>query len=320
MVNPGKIAVVGAGFMGCVIATLYARHGYPTVLHDRQGDMLATFRERALPIAKSLATADRPAQQILDGVRLEADLEQALAGAMMVHEVVQEVLSTKQELFCLLDRLCPPEVLLATNTSSFMLTEICRDVVHRDRVLGIHYVTPAHIIPVVEIIRTDATSVRWIEWARRFLETLDHVGVVCSERPGFLLNRIQFALLSEVYRIVDEGLASREDVDTAMRLSFAPRLALWGPLLTEDLVVNKRTALAVTQYLHDQTGEEKFKPVSALKELVEQGKLGAISGEGWYRWDAPYDVIIEERDRQLSEILDWLQRKSAPSKIGVARV
>lgn len=317
--NDGKIAVIGAGFMGSVIATIYAHHGYRVALHDTQPDMLRGFRDRAHPIARTLAGEDRAADQILDRVELARDLGDAVNGAFLVHEVVQEDLPTKQKLFAQLDVLCAPSVVLATNTSSFLLSEIAVAVKHRHRLIGIHYVTPAHIIRVVEIITAEFTPPELVEWARAFLVSLCHVGVVCRERPGFLVNRIQFAMLSEVYRIVDEGLATPEDVDAAVRLSLGPRLALWGPLLTEDLVVSKKTALAVTQYLHEQTGDANYAGRKVLKDLVAQGHLGAISGQGWYRFERPHEEIVEERDRQLSELLAWLSAADAAKRISLGK-
>ena len=319
MQNSNRIAVVGAGFMGTVIATLYGRHGYNVALHDSHAPMLDSYRSRASPIAKTLADAEHPVGKILDNVVSVKQLEAALEGSFLVHEVVQEVLPTKQELFASLDRLCRPDVVLATNTSSFLLSDLCRDVKQRERVLGIHYITPAHVIRAVELIYADFTPQSLVEWGRKFLATIDHVGVACRERPGFLVNRIQFALLSEIYRIMDEGLASREDVDAAVRLSLGPRLALWGPLLTEDLVVNKKTSLAVTEYLHEQTGDPNFAARPVLRRLVEQGHAGAISGEGWYKFDADYPTVVGKRDRQLRELLEWLRKKDPLGEIGIKR-
>jgi 3-hydroxybutyryl-CoA dehydrogenase len=319
MQNLNRIAVVGAGFMGCVIATLYGRHGYKVALYDIQAPLLESYRDRAQPIAEILADTEHPVDKILGNVTTVSRLEAAIEGAFLVHEVVQEVLSVKQELFASLDRLCDSKIVLGTNTSSFLLTDICRDVKHRERVLGIHYVTPAHIIRAVELIYADFTSPSLIEWGRKFLETIDHVGVACRERPGFLVNRIQFALLSEVYRIMDEGLASRDDVDAAVRLSLGPRLALWGPLLTEDLVVNKKTSLAVTQYLFEQTGDPNFAGRPVLRALVDSGSVGAIAGKGWYDFEADYPAVVSNRDRQLQELLTWLRQKDPMGKIGIKR-
>jgi 3-hydroxybutyryl-CoA dehydrogenase len=318
MDNSGKIAVVGAGFMGCVIATLYARHGYQITLNDVVPAMLDTFAERARPFAESLADQKTPADTILSNIRLEADLRIAVDGAFLVQEVVQEDLDLKQNIFTKLDKLCAPSVILATNTSSYLLTDICRDVEHRARVIGIHYITPAHIVPVVEIITMPSTPPELAEWARGFLRTIDKVGVVCAERPAFLVNRLQYALLAEAYRLLDEGMATRDDIDTAVRLSLGPRLALWGPLLTEDLVVNKRTVLSVSEYLNRQTGDAIYAPRKILKDLIADGRLGAAVGKGWYDFSAEYGSILQQRDAQLSELLVWLRERKALDAIGIA--
>ena len=303
----GRICVVGAGFMGCVIASLYARYGYEVALCDANAEMLDSFATRARPIAATFSNDGAEVAHILDRVTLETSLAAAVEGVFMVHEAVQEVLETKQEVFADLDRLCPAEVVLATNTSSLLLSDIVLHVEHKARVLGIHYITPGHIIPVIEIIHADFTPAGLVAWGRAFVDSIDHVGVACPERPGFLINKIQFAMLTEIYRLMDEGLASRDDIDAAVRLSIGPRLALWGPLLTEDLIVPKSTALAVTDSLHRQTGDENYKGRQVLRTLVEKNHLGAMTGQGWYRFhDAP-DAVVQERDRQLTDLLAWLR-------------
>jgi 3-hydroxybutyryl-CoA dehydrogenase len=312
-----RIAIVGAGFMGAVIASIYGRHGYHVVLHDKDSSLLESFGQRALPIAETLSDAEHPIDAILGNVTPNAELEEAVDGAFLVHEIVQEDLETKQKLFALLDQVCEPQTVLATNTSSFLLTEICREVERKERVLGIHFITPAHVIRAVELIYADHTPQSLVSWGREFLKTIDHVGVACRERPGFIVNRIQYALLSEVYRILDEGVASQDDVDAAVRLSLGPRLALWGPLLTEDLVVSKKTVLAVTEYLHHETGDPSFAPRQVLRSLVESGRVGAISGKGWYEFNKEYASIVRIRDKQLKELLSWLQLQDPVSNVGV---
>jgi 3-hydroxybutyryl-CoA dehydrogenase len=207
---------------------------------------------------------------------------------------------------------------LATNTSSYLLSEICKDVVHRERVLGIHYVTPAHIVKAVELIYADFTPKQLVQWGRTFLETIDHVGIACRERPAFIVNRLQYALLSEAYRLLDEGYATAEDVDAAVRLSIGPRLALWGPLMTEDLVVNKATGIAVTEYLAERSGDERYRAPQILRELVARGCGGALTGEGWYKWAAPYSQIVQQRDHQLADLLNWLSAHDPVGSIGGA--
>ncbi|MFM0283803.1 3-hydroxyacyl-CoA dehydrogenase family protein [Paraburkholderia sediminicola] len=304
-----RITVVGAGFMGCVIATMYSNCGYEVVLNDVREDLLDTYPTRASPIAARLACSVGDARDIVYRVMTEVDLAKAINGASLVHETIHENLDAKRELFNRLDALCAPEVILATNTSSFLLSDICKDVHWADRTVGIHYVTPAHVIKTVEIIKGPKTSDEVVQWAQEFVHTLNHVGIVCEERPGFIVNRLQFAMLSEIYRLVHEGYASPDDIDQAVRGSLGPRLALWGPLMCEDLVASKSTMLAVTDYLGGETGQASFDPSAALKNLVSANRQGATHGKGWYSWDRPYAELVEERDNQLSDILEWLQQR-----------
>ena len=307
--QPVNITVIGAGFMGCVIATIYARHGFDVVLHDAVPGMLSSFAKRAIPIAHSLGTPELSPEDIVGRVRLVDTLEAAVAQAELVHEVIQENLELKQDLFKKLDQLCPPGVILASNTSSFLLSHLCRDVVRKERVVGIHYITPAHIVQAVEIIVADFTPPELISWARAFVARIDHVPVVCREKPGFLINRMQFALMAEIHRIVDEGLASAEDVDNAIRLSLGPRWALWGGLACEDLVASKQTAVAMLEYMHAQTGQPQYQTTATLRQLVSENKLGAATGQGWFEWRRPNAELVMERDRQLAEMLAWLAER-----------
>ena len=250
--------------------------------------------------------------------RAETDLEKAVRDAFFIHEVIHEEIKAKQSLFERLDRICPREVVLGTNTSSLKLSDICANVTNRDRVIGVHYITPAHIIKVVELIVADFTPKTLIDWGKRFLKTIDHVGVVCTDTPGFLVNRLQYALLSEAYRIVEEGAASREDVDTTMRLSLGPRLALWGPLLTEDLVVSKKTSADIWDYLYRKTSLEKFQRPAGITRFVEQNRIGAISGAGWYDFARDYASVVTARDGQLKSILEWLEKNDRVGEFKVS--
>ncbi|RLA09252.1 MAG: hypothetical protein DRR06_15585 [Gammaproteobacteria bacterium] len=321
MGKSNQITVVGAGFMGGVIAPVYAQHGYEVVLHDADPEVLASFAARARPIVASLIPAgpqaDAAITKLIDSIRLEQDLATAVAGSFLVHEVIPEQLPLKQALFEQLDGLCPADVVLGTNTSSFRLTDICSGVQHRERVVGIHYITPAHIVKAVEVIVTDFTPPELVEWTRQFLASIDHVAIVCKESPGFLVNRLQAAMVAEAHRVVDEGLASPQDIDNMMRLSLAPRWALWGLLATEDLVVNKRTVHASMRYMSDMPNFAHFGGTALLDKMIDAGQEGAISGQGWYRWDDGYDAIVTERDHQMSQLLEWLDQRDAMATIGI---
>ena len=305
------IAVIGAGLMGTVIATLYVHSGYEVVLCDAQPGPLETFAERASPIARTLVSGEADVAALVGRVRKTTSMEEAVNGAFVVQEAVQENLPLKQEIFASLDRYCGPDVILATNTSSFLLTDICKDVENRKRVLGVHFITPAHIIKAVELIYADFTPAETIEWGRAFIDSIGHTAVACRERPGFLVNRLQYALLAEAYRILDDNYASAEDIDAAIRLSIGPRLALWGPLMTQDLVASKATSLSAMTYLHEQTGDPSFNPPNVLKDVVAKGAIGAAVGRGWYEWPDRYADIVTQRDTQLVDLLNWLSARNA---------
>ncbi len=302
-----RIAVIGAGFMGAVIAAIYSARGHQVVLHDRDERMLASFSERVSPIMGLLAGDASAGAAIASGIRPEPVLAAAIAGAGLVHEVIHESLPDKQALFSELESLCAPDAVLGTNTSSFLLSDLCRDMEHKDRVIGIHFITPAHVVKVLEVIVNDRTPGPLLTWTQDFVRSLGYHPIVCRESPGFIVNRIQLAMLAEVHRMLDEGLASADDIDTAVRLSLGPRWALWGALACEDLVASKRTALAVLDYMHGQTGREHFEPTETLRRMVAEGRLGAAAGRGWYDWTRPNDELVIERDRQLAEILKWLE-------------
>ncbi len=318
MTTEDTITVVGAGLMGAAIATLCAAHGYAVVLTDKSEGMLESFPERASSIAHYLAGPSQTAEKILSRIECSPSLEYSVRKASLVQEAIHENLEAKRELFGQLDSICARDVVLATNTSSFLLSEICENLPGRRRMIGIHYVSPAHLIRSVEIITASFTDLALVEQAQEFLKSIDHVGIVCRERPGFLINRIQYALKAEVQKLVEEGVASVEDIDTAVRLSIGPRLALWGPMMQEDLSTSKKTVLAVSEYLHRTTGEAHFASSSVLRMLAERGQNGAMDKAGWYRWDASYDEIVRERDRQLGELLDWLRKNERLAALGAA--
>jgi len=118
--------------------------------------------------------------------------------------------------------------------------------------------------------------------------------------------------------MVDEGIASVEDIDAAVRLSLGPRFALWGPLMSEDLSVSKKTVLSVTEYIHKATGDAHYASSSSLRALAHSGQHGAASGAGWYKWAANYEQVVIERDRQLGQLLDWLTHNDRLRALGVA--
>ena len=164
---------------------MYARYGYRVIVTDIVLSALKPLRERARPTADALSEGTLDARQILAKVEAEPVFESAVVRSFFVHEVIHENLEAKQQLFAELDQLCDSSVVLGTNTSSFPLTAICEHVRLKNRVIGVHYITPAHIIQLVELIAADFTPRTLIEWGHKFLKTIDHVGSSAGIRRGF---------------------------------------------------------------------------------------------------------------------------------------
>jgi 3-hydroxybutyryl-CoA dehydrogenase len=317
MTKRDRLSIVGAGAMGTSIATLCAAYGYRVALTDTNIESLKRFPERATPIAKYLAGTSRTTNDILRNVESFDSLEESIKGSFMVHEAIHEDLEAKRELFQKLEELCEPNTILATNTSSFLLSAISEKLTSQHRMIGIHYVAPAHLIRAVEILTARFTDEDVIAQAKVFVESIDHVGIVCRETPGFIINRIQYALKAEVMKILEQGIASVEDIDAAVRLAIGPRLALWGPLMQEDMSASKNTVISVSDYIYNATGNVHFKPPAILKKLANAGNLGATAGAGWYKWEIDGALLTAERDSQLGELLEWLRAHDRRMALGV---
>jgi 3-hydroxybutyryl-CoA dehydrogenase len=226
----------------------------------------------------------------------------------LVIECVPERLETKRVVFAELERLAPRETILASNSSSLRISDIARGLATPERILGMHFFLPAHLVPGVEVIRGEGTHPA--VW-RRVGEMVRGWGkvpvMVRQDLPGFLANRIQHALMREAFALVDAGVASPEDVDNAVRFCFGFRYVAAGPIRQKDLSgleVHHAAAAAVYPDLATNTA-----PSPTLERLVADGKLGAKTGEGFYRWTAEAAKAERERyERDLADTLAILKR------------
>ncbi len=279
-----RMTVVGAGTMGHGIAQVAAAAGIEVGLHDvgeapiRRGlEAVRANLEQGIEKGK-LTKEARDAT--LARLRPAPDLEAAAARSDLVVEAVPESLALKRELFARLDRVAPAQALLATNTSSLSIDAIAESTRRPERVLGMHFFNPVHLMALVEIVRGARTAPEVVERAVAVGRRMGKEPIVVRDSPGFASSRLGLALGLEAMRMLEQGVASAEDIDKAMTLGYRHPV---GPLRLTD-VVGLDVRLAIAEYLHAQLGAEAFRPPEILRRMVADGRLGRKSGRGFYEW------------------------------------
>ena len=279
------VAVIGAGTMGHGIAHVAALAGLDVHLHDA---LHGAARAGVAKIAKNLdkgvelgkvSAADRDAA--LARITAYDELGPACAQVDAVIEAVPEQLALKRELFASIDRVRRPAVLLATNTSSLPVGEIARDVREPGAVVGMHFFNPVHVMKLVEVVRHPGSDPAAVALAVALADKLGKTPIVVADAPGFASSRLGLALGLEAMRMVEQGVASAADIDTAMKLGYGHPM---GPLELTDLV-GLDVRLGIADYLTSAIGPA-FAPPEILRAKVADGKLGKKSGEGFYTWTA----------------------------------
>lgn len=304
------VAMIGAGTMGAGMGMCYAQAGYDVALYDVGSGQLAAALERignsqAVFVAEGVISAEE-AEAARARISSTTDLAEALDGVQFVLEAAPERLALKQRLFREMEGLCPADTILATNTSGLSITAIATACRFPERVGGQHWANPAEIVPLVEVIRGEQTSDETLDVIYRVTERLGKVPVmVQKDVPGFASNRLQFAVLREALHLVAEGIVSAEDVDRTLKNGVGFRYPWLGPLETADLG-GLDTFHSVAQYLLPALSTMQTTP-EFFDRLIEQGRLGIKTGEGFYRYDPEdRDEILRRRDlyfiRQLKLI------------------
>jgi len=279
-----KVGVVGLGTMGAGIAQVCVQAGFETVgrevsdeLAERGRSTIDHYLSRG--VEKGRMTGEEK-DAALGRLALTTDLG-ALAGCDLVIEAVIEDLPTKQTLLSELEGVVGENAILATNTSALSVTEIADVTEHPERVLGMHFFNPAPVLKLVEVVRAARTSDEAFDTAYAFAERIGKEPIACSDTPGFVVNRILIPLLNDCVRVIDEAGVTPEDVDRAMTYG-----ANWpiGPCALIDLIgidVHVHASHALAQAL----GEERMAPPPRLLELLEAGKLGRKTGQGFFKYD-----------------------------------
>jgi 3-hydroxybutyryl-CoA dehydrogenase len=278
------IAVLGAGTMGHGIAQVAALAGYPVTLRDVNREALmrgiqAIERNLVKGISRGKLTED-DRDQALQRIRGAVQLSDT-ATADLVIEAAPEVLSVKQEILREVESLAQKPFIFASNTSSLSITEIARASRHPERVVGMHFFNPVHIMRLVEIVKGQDTSEETLEAVREVGRKLKKEPITVRDVPGFASSRLGVALGLEAMRMLEQGVASAKDIDTAMELGYNHPM---GPLRLTDLV-GLDVRLAIAEYLHTALASETFSPPEILRRMVVEGKLGKKTGEGFYKWE-----------------------------------
>ena len=282
--NISRLAVIGAGTMGHAIAQIGAQAGYEVWLQDVAPELLAQAGVRiddnlSKGVSRGKLTADERTAA-LARIQTTTDLKEAVSAADLVIEAIVEDLAVKHALYRQLDDLTPESAVLASNTSSLSIGEIAAAVRAPERVIGMHFFNPAHIMKLLEIIVTRETSEGALAIARDVGARMKKERITVRDSPGFATSRLGVCLGLEAIRMVEEDVASPEDIDKALVLGYNHPM---GPLRLGDLV-GLDIRLGVAEYLHGKLGE-RFRPPALLKRMVAEGRLGQKTGEGFYRWE-----------------------------------
>jgi 3-hydroxybutyryl-CoA dehydrogenase len=278
------VAVIGAGTMGHGIAQVAAQAGYAVRLADavpgaaHQGlERIRKNLDGAVQRGKATA-ADR--DDALSRIAVADDVARAARGADLVVEAVPEDLDLKRDLFARLDEAAPESALLATNTSSLSVAAIAAATARPARVLGMHFFNPVHLMKLVEVVTHRGTAPASTDAAVAVARRLGKEPIVVKDSPGFASSRLGLALGLEAMRMLEEGVASADDIDRAMTLGYNHPV---GPLRLTDLV-GLDVRLAIARYLGRTLNDARFAPPRILERLVAEGKLGKKSGEGFFSW------------------------------------
>ena len=278
-----KVGVVGCGLMGSGIAQVSAAAGLPTVVREVSDEVLAKglgaikkFLDGGVEKGKVTA-ADR--DQTLAHLKGTTSLAE-LKDCDLVIEAASENLALKRELFQALDRDCKPETILASNTSSLSVTEMSAFTKRPDRFVGLHFFNPVPLMKLVEVVRTIGTSDATVAAATEFCRRIGKTVVTTGDTPGFVVNRLLVPYMLDAMRVFEQGLASRDDIDNAMKLGCGYPM---GPLFLTDYV-GLDTTYAIAEIMFDEFKEPRFAPPPLLKRMVLAGRHGRKSGRGFYDW------------------------------------
>ena len=278
-----KIAVIGAGQMGNGITQVAACAGYDVIMIDIKEEFTAKGLATIEKSLSKLVSKERMTQQESDNALAKISTSTSREDCRdvdLVIEAVPEILDLKLTIFKELDSICQPDCILASNTSSISISEIASATNRPDKVIGMHFMNPVPIMKLVEIINGSKTSESTNQKIVSAAEKMGKIALSCNDSPGFVSNRILCPMLNEAILTLQEGVAEPEAIDGIMKLGMNHPI---GPLALSDLI-GLDTVLHIMNVLHEGLGDDKYAPAELLISMVEEGKLGRKTGEGFYKY------------------------------------
>ncbi|MGL5575627.1 MAG: 3-hydroxybutyryl-CoA dehydrogenase [Sarcina sp.] len=278
-----KIFVLGAGTMGAGIVQAFAQKGHEVIVRDIKQEFvdkgLAGINKSLSRLVAKEKMTEEVKEEILSRITGTVEMEMA-ADCDLVVEAAVENMEIKKQIFAQLGEICKEETILATNTSSLSITEVAAATNRPDKVIGMHFFNPAPVMKLVEVIKGMSTSEETYAKVKAVSEAIGKTPVEVAEAPGFVVNRILIPMINEAAGILAEGIATEEDIDTAMKLGAAHPM---GPLALGDLI-GLDVCLAIMDVLYKETGDSKYRAHSLLRKYVRAGWLGRKTGRGFHNY------------------------------------
>lgn len=309
-----NITIIGSGTMGHSIALSTAWAGYKTQVYSLNNSDLDLAKKEIENKLDDLYSneliTEKQLREIKKNIIFSTNLEKTVEYATFVIEAIPEDLEIKKELYTRLNGLLDEDIILASNTSGFTLNQLSQFYNFPENFIITHFWNPAHLIPLVEIVKNDVTRQSVVNRTTNLIETIGKKPILIQkEIPGFIGNRLQYALFREAQSLLDKGVASKEDIDAAVTYSVGRRYPIIGPLMTADLG-GLDTFSSISNYLFEDLNTDKFSG-ETLARHVQSGELGYKTGKGFYNWDGP---LPQEIINKRNEILMYFLKRDLEEK------